>query len=129
MPMQLDTRDIAASAFRAFSYAGGVQDEPEWDKLDSETQLRWLHLAKHAEGTLQAMEDKPYQQAAAGLAALWAKTDDPAFFETFSKRLQIIWQAVTRHLMTLLDCDDVDSPEPLERSWGEWVDSKLRGEP
>lgn len=127
--IRMGVEELAASAYRAFCYAGSIQEEPSWEHLGLDQQAQWMNLARQAEPIFLQMEGKSYKEVAAKIAALWAGVSGQAFYANLSKRMQLIWQAVVRHIMAILDSDDDQGPDLLERTWGEWVDAKLRGEP
>lgn len=110
----LSTEDVAQTAWRAFSSAMG--SNVPWDFLSYEAQDPWLRLALRAEKVMQENEGRTYREVAAKLheAAMGGGQ--------FASPLHTLaWEAVTRHLMTLLDADDIADLDALEKSWAEWV--------
>lgn len=120
MRISLSPDDVAASAYRSFHAACLRAQPPDFDGLPWEEQQEWFRLALGAERLLEEYHGRPYPEAASALAALHAGGDAPR--ET--PRGGVAWQAVCRHLMTLLDCDEVFDLEALELSWREWAKSR-----
>jgi hypothetical protein len=129
MPQQMSIEDMASSAFRTFAFAGNVEEEPIWDHLSTDDQMRWRHLARQAEPVMLQLEGSPYRKVAEKLFLLFMRSEDVSVWESQEPRMKLIWQAISRHLAALLDSDDIEGPDHLERHWGEWVDSKMKGEP
>jgi hypothetical protein len=109
---------VAVSAFNAWSYAQGLKS-PNFDHLSIEDMGKWGRLANHAEQLLNSMEGKPLDVATSEVYKFWSREGgDYAKLNDWQK---LHWQAVVRHLATLIDAEEIPDLQTLERSWGQWV--------
>ncbi len=115
----LEPQDVARSAYHAYRAAGGERAAGEWEGLSLDRQALFLRLAKFGGGELAMLEGKPYSHAGGKLRQLATGAEEPV-----SPRECLAWEAVARHLTTLLDADDVTDLSALELSWGEWAGRK-----
>ncbi len=122
----LTTEDVAASAYRACCYAAQVEAPPSWEGENLDTMQRWLHLAGRAQTGLEDFHGKPYAQGASWLFGVWAQEEGA--YEKLPLPLKLCWEAVTRHLVTLLDAEkeDLEDLTSLEKSWGEWHKERMK---
>ncbi len=112
---------VAVSAYNAFCYAQGAT--PKFEHLSLEDTARWANLANKAEGAMAAFEGKPVDVAAAEVLKIWSRgTMD---FKKQPVPWQLYWSAVTRHLATLVDAEEIPDLAGLERSWREWVEARM----
>lgn len=121
MPEQrsLTQEEIAQTTYRAWAHAWGAP-VPPWETLSLEAQSTFLRLAKHAESAMTRLEGEGYTRVTDELMRLAHGEMEPSR----SPRDLIAWEAVARHLATLLDSDEVEGPEALgdlEASWAPWA--------
>ena len=127
MPTEtLSPEEMAASAFRAFCFAGQVEVPPSWEEESCENQDRWLRLAQKAQQGLLDFDGQPVKQAAAWLLGHWSHEEPGKVWGLLPRGLQLCWEAVARHLNTLLDSDEVSDVGALERSWNEWAKERAK---
>lgn len=118
---RMTTEQLAASAYRAGTYAS--QQEPvAWGLLTESDRQAWLRMAGQAEAILTENDGKSYRDAAALLWRAFAGVAGPLPDRAWA----IPWQAVARHLVQLLDDDDIDNLEALEQSWRGWASKGLQ---
>jgi hypothetical protein len=120
----LSLEAAAVSAYNAFFWAQGLGDKPNFDHLNLDDTAQWSRLALKAEAVLGALEGKPMDVAASEVAKVWSigKID----YKELPLKQQLCWQAVTRHLCTLIDAEEIPHLVTLEKSWGEWVETQLK---
>jgi hypothetical protein len=125
----LDMEQVAQSACRVFCYVLG--GPANWEGLSPEEQGAWLQLAKNSDAILTKHEGAHYQVAAQELFAAWVEAK---FGEGTGSTLpwkdvpligQLAWQAVARHLHTLLDSDEISDLGAMESLWRPWAEKRL----
>lgn len=126
--LKLNLEETAATCYRAWHYAAAWKQQP-WDHLSLDEQSLWLRMAKSCERIMELSEGKSYADAGESLAKVHCGDRDVVYtVYTANSRLKLAWQALARHLVTLMDSDDVESLDSLEQSWGPWAEERgLRG--
>lgn len=118
----LTPEEIAASAYRAFASAGNVEEPPVWENEGYEMQAAWHAVALAAMAELPDFNGQPVHKAARWLASIWSKGRlEDERYNALPTQLKLCWEAVTRHLATVLDSDELTDLAGLERSWAEWT--------
>lgn len=122
--LKLAPEQMAVTVANAFFHASGC-GEPSWDALSDDEQQRWLKLAVRGPLLMQTLEGQNFHAVGTKLASFWAG-DDGRFYNSLLPRMKTAWQAVARHLTTLLDCeaDQIGPLSILEASWGPWAARK-----
>ena len=69
---------------------------------------------------LTSLEGKPYATGAEELARCFHAGKIP-----LSPAQMVTWQAVARHLVTIMDDDELSDLAALEESWGPWALQRL----
>lgn len=110
----LTSEELAASCYRAWSAACAFPGLA-WEQLSLDDQTPWLKVARKGEEILSRMQGKTYHAAGLELHGL---AGDCTFHSPLA------WEAVARHLTTLLDADDIDDLGGLEQSWRDWAAKK-----
>jgi hypothetical protein len=122
MPIEtLTVEEIARSAYNACAHAAMVEDGPNWEGEGTDQQARWIYLARRAQEELPSFDGKKAPEAARWLYEQWARDAGALDWEHLALRLRLCWEAVARHLATLLDSDELEDMAALEHSWGEWT--------
>lgn len=126
MTAVLTPDELAASCYRAFLSASGLRPDP-WEGLALEHQAPWLRVALHGEAALLSCEGRHPSEGGAALAALQAR-GDPALLEMAlgAPRNRLAYEALARHLLTLIDGDGSPDLPALEASWADWA-TRRRG--
>lgn len=116
--LALTPEDIANTCYRAWSHAWGGA-VPAWETLALEVQVPFLRLARRAESALERLQGQSFSRVTEELMRLAFGEHEPSR----TPRDLIAWEAVARHLVALIDSDELDSPEALgdlEGSWAPW---------
>lgn len=116
--MTIDASVAAASAYRVFEGASGRTGD--WDGLSLEAQAGWIRLAQRAERILEKVEGRSWEEAATALY------EDSRMTIGISADLSPLlpWVTLARHLMTLMNADDIKGPADSEQFWIEWAKKK-----
>jgi hypothetical protein len=121
---RMTTEQLAASAYRAATYAS--QREPvAWGLLPELDRESWLRMAAQADAILTENEGSTYEAVAAKLIAAFVGGRPKWVMDAAEV---ISWQAVARHLVQLLDDDEIDDLAALEQSWRGWASKWLQPE-
>jgi hypothetical protein len=128
MDLVLTPGEIAQSLFRlGTSLAASSMGVPsgKWDSLSLESQQPWLYLASKGSFLLERLEGAPVRDVARQVFVLFGHGDysDEAF-DHLAPQMQLMWEAIARHLHVLIDCEDLPSLEDSERMWFEWYQKK-----
>lgn len=116
--MTIDATLAAASAYRVYEGASGRVGD--WDGLSIDAQLPWVRLAQRAERVLEKIEGCTWEEAATALYE-----DSREAFGMIADLSPILpWVTVARHLMTLMNADDIKGPADSEQFWIEWAKKK-----
>jgi hypothetical protein len=126
--VELSVAETAQSLHRLNDQLCGREPEP-WEGLAYEHQLPWLALASRGPAKMQGMEGARLRDVAAQLWKLACAPEDAdgaeqVFYQTPDDGFRLRWEAIARHLHTLIDCDELSSPEESERMWLDWYSKK-----
>lgn len=120
--------ELAKSCCTVFHTALQLTHEA-WERQSLEKQLPWLRLAQGGPIRLEQLEGATYAQVGremwlVTLAERAAEASDA--WDHLPWEFHYAWEAVARHLMTMLDADDVENVPELEQGWRQWLLAKLR---
>lgn len=116
-----EPEEIAKSLYRCSGKAACGDEPPGFDSLGVEEQLFWLNLAKKGPDVLETSEGMPL---AAVAARLYGLAHDPAGFQGLPGRVRLVWEMLTRHLLAVVDCDEVGSLGEVEEMVLGWFNNK-----
>lgn len=126
MDRELTPVEMAQSLHRLMGALIGMP--MEWEKLSYEAQVPWLALASRGPAKLERLEGAPLKDVALQMVLLVMPPEEAERgerrWQEMPDKIQLAWEAVTRHLHMLCDCDDLPSPEESERMWAEWYARK-----
>ncbi len=118
--LEFNNERLAASIYRVWCGACGITllngSAISWDQLSFAEHDPWFAVARGAINTITACEGKTWREASESLARLCPLVVVPP-----DGRDMVAWQAVARHLVTLIDAEDVDSVADVEAYWVNWA--------
>lgn len=121
--LRLNGDELAATLYAAAAAARGG-DAPPWEHLAHGAATPYLLAARQGPLRLGAMDGESYAAAAAAMYQICTGGEGSAW-DALPPRSRLVYEAMARHLAAVLDCDELDSLESLERSWGPWAERRL----
>jgi hypothetical protein len=119
----LSLEAAAMSAWYAWAWAKGIA-QPDLERADDEELARFGRLANKSENLLGSLEGLPVSDVSQKVYECWDM--GRRSYDTLSDKEKIAWEAVTRHLATLIDADEIPDLRSLERSWAKWAEKRLK---
>lgn len=124
MEIKLEPLELARSAFKVFCLVMGQAED--WDRASLERQQPWLLVGNQAGGLLERLEGNSFAHCGYELMRLHLAPEERpgalTVWNTLPARARLAWEAVARHLATLLDSDEVTSLEEAEALWPAWAE-------
>jgi hypothetical protein len=126
---RMTTEQLAASAYRVATYAYG-KEPLAWGLVAPSEREAWLRVAVGARddvGGLASLDGLDWDEVAKIVydVAEGRKSLKENVYPS-APEWRACWQAVSRHLVQLMDEDDIEDLAALEQSWREWASKRLQ---
>lgn len=130
MDVNLDTNAIAESLYRAVAIAQG--NEPNWDGLSLDDQMMYIRVASKGPAVAQDMEGDAWRDVAFEMYRISnaMDVDEQQLMQSWinlSLVGRLVWEIIARHLVMLLDADDLDMGN-AEAMWQPWFSKRMQDE-
>jgi len=107
-----------------------LKQPEEWFDLPQNTKVRWIERVAEPLSFRVSQEIGTTWEALAASLYMQFYNRTEAEFVQESRYIRLAWQAVARHLINLLTCEDEDDVRSLGRDtdahWKEWLHNKLK---
>lgn len=121
--------EVAASA-RDMLYALTTNEKHlSWDDLPEETRDRWLDAVGVCLDQRERESEVSWSVLTARVFRAYHATDT---YGTLPVAMKYAWEAVVRHTINLLSCEDADDVRDAQESvkfWQEWFLDRIKGKP
>lgn len=127
--------ELAISMYNLISRIGAKQQQemqnlaappaiPEWEGLAWDKQSPWLMIASKAPARMESLEGMRLIDVAFEIFRITCTYEEEmdakrVFFEVMPQQFRLMWEALVRHLHTMMDCDEAGFGES-EQQWFEW---------
>lgn len=122
--------DVAASLYRLMGEGMrllmGSGPPADFAGLGFAEQMRWLGVAKRGPAALERAEGRPMREAGRELFLCCDDDGDRgrAVWEAMHWPLKLLWEALARHLLVVIDCDEASGLEESEALMLDWLKRK-----
>ena len=128
---RMTTEQLAASAYRVASITRG-KEPLAWGLMAPSDREGWLRVAREAArdvGGLASLEGLAWGEASKIIYDVYEnrKSEKDNVYPPFPE-WSTCWEAVARHLVQLMNDDDIDDLEALEQFWRGWAAKRLQTE-
>ena len=134
MDRELSTVEVAQSLWNLAGKINALAappdwKAPEWTAIGFDKQSPWLQLAARGPNRMESFEGAPLREVAFHIFLLTNTPEEAQnaqdVWNAAPLAFKVMWEALTRHMHMLTDCDELDSPEGSENMWVEWFQKKL----
>lgn len=131
MMTKLSTEELAQSIYSLVSGILAIQSpdspQPAWDGLSLEKQQPWLTVASRGPAKLEKCDGLPLREVAFQMFYLQAGAElsdaQKVWEEQLPANYKLLWEAIARHIFTLMDADDA-TPAESELQYVRWFQRK-----
>jgi len=143
--ISVGTQELAQSLYSLVARIGQKQQQdaenlaepipvPDWAGLAWDKQAPWLTLASRAPKRMESLEGRPLVEVAFEMFKLTCNYEEAeqaqqVWDQFMPANLKLMWQAVTRHIFTIMDCDELSSPGESEQMWYDWFIARADQQP
>lgn len=120
-------QEVAESLYRLFAQGlqavtAAAEPPPEWPRLPVAEQLGWFLLARSGPALLERCAGQRLALVGPQLAALFAQGGGQP--PPPGRGHDLLWEALAKHLLCLVDCEEVRGPGESEYVMLEWLRRK-----
>lgn len=131
MMTKISTEELAQSIYSLVTGILAIHSQnnpqPTWESLSLDKQHPWITVASRGPAKLDKCDGLPMKEAAFQMFHLQANAELSEAQKVWEEQLpwsyKLLWEAIARHIFTLMDADDA-SPAESELQYVRWFQRK-----